>query len=123
MSRTSTYLISSIYFSLAHAHHLYEHVKQEGIPLARALPAVLAQVVMTFVFGMYSCYVYLSTGGLLNAVALHTYCNYLGPPNLSFRGEPYERTVGLAYIVGLALFWLLFFAVDLPTLTGSVFYL
>uniref|UniRef100_A0A7S1N1P2 intramembrane prenyl-peptidase Rce1 n=1 Tax=Eutreptiella gymnastica TaxID=73025 RepID=A0A7S1N1P2_9EUGL len=123
MSHTGTFLTSSGLFSLAHAHHLFELMYQEGIPLQQALFPVMFQMTFTFIFGMYGCYIYMGTGSLLCAVLLHTYCNWLGPPDFSFLGEPHAALVGTAYIVGLAAFWCIFFRFDLGLWSGSIFYL
>eukprot|EP01012_Entosiphon_sulcatum_P042388 TRINITY_DN56402_c0_g1_i1.p1 TRINITY_DN56402_c0_g1~~TRINITY_DN56402_c0_g1_i1.p1 ORF type:complete len:280 (+),score=45.41 TRINITY_DN56402_c0_g1_i1:48-887(+) len=118
-SRWLTISFSALCFSVAHLHHLFEMVIQQRMPMGHALPAVVAQGCFTFIFGVYCAFVYISTGSVLNAIALHAYCNYLGPPN-GPAGRPF---IAFAYVVGIIAFAVLL-AWNLPPYNrfSSIFY-
>mmetsp|Transcript_91568 Transcript_91568/g.158769 ORF Transcript_91568/g.158769 Transcript_91568/m.158769 type:complete len:438 (-) Transcript_91568:1274-2587(-) len=123
MSRTGTLLLSSTLFSLAHGHHLLESVYLNGVPLSKALAPVSFQLAFTYVFGMYAAYIYMGTGSLLSAIALHSYCNYMGPPSFDFIGTPQQNVVGTAYVTGLVAFFSIILGFNQGNWTQSIFYM
>lgn len=100
LARTSlakTILLSPLVFGLAHAHHLYEfRVTHPGVPLAAAVLRSALQLGYTTLFGAYATFVFLRSGSLLAAFAVHVLCNCMGLPRVwgavapsrDARGEP-----------------------------------
>ena len=97
-SNGKTILITAAFFSLAHCHFailkLVEVAKEvHAVRLALAktvFRAVLAKTILTmaytFIFGLYSGYIYIQTGGSFWAVfALHLSCNAMNLPVFNAR--------------------------------------
>lgn len=86
LARTSlakTVFLSPLVFGLAHAHHLYEfRVTHPRVPLAAAVLRSAFQLGYTTLFGAYATFVFLRTGSLLAAVAVHVLCNCMGLPRV-----------------------------------------
>lgn len=86
LARTSlakTIFLSPLVFGLAHAHHLYEfRVTHPRVPLAAAVLRSAFQLGYTTLFGAYATFVFLRTGSLLAAVAVHVLCNCMGLPRV-----------------------------------------
>jgi membrane protease YdiL (CAAX protease family) len=67
---TSTdYLSSSLCFSLAHLHQSLS-VKESP-----------AQLLVTFLFGLYARHVYVESGSVVTCAVVHGVCNFGGPPD------------------------------------------
>lgn len=76
--------LTPFFFGLAHLHHAYEsyHSTQSGVA-AVSITAVI-QATYTTLFGSFTNYVFLKTGGNLWAcILLHAFCNYMGFPEPS----------------------------------------
>ena len=58
----------------------------------------IAQFIYTTLFGWFAVFILLRTGSVWAAVVVHTYCNFMGAPNLTIDGP---RWVTLAYWVSL----------------------
>ena len=86
------YLMSSLSFSLAHLNR--------GLPWEHAI----AQLVITFLFGVYSYHVRVTTGSILACVIVHAICNFSGPPNFSDMMNP--RDITIQTILILLAIWL-----------------
>lgn len=86
LARTSlarTILVSPLVFGLAHLHHLYEfRVAHPGVPLPAALLRSAFQLGYTTLFGAYATFVFLRSGSLLAAFAVHVLCNCMGLPRV-----------------------------------------
>ncbi|CAD8063274.1 unnamed protein product [Paramecium sonneborni] len=93
-------LTSSILFSLAHSHKFFSFFKKERKyrteyyrqsfqfqsfkrSFIKAFLRTLFVLMFTFIFGFYAASVFLKTKSLISVILLHSYCNYLGFPNLS----------------------------------------
>lgn len=82
-SLTKTTLLSPLVFGLAHAHHLYEfRVSHPAVPLSAALARSALQLCYTTLFGAYATFVYVRSGSLLAAFAVHVLCNCMGLPRV-----------------------------------------
>ena len=86
-ARRSAILGSPLFFGVAHLHHLRRHVL-EGAPLAQALAITGFQLVYTTLFGAFAAFVFARSGSLAAATAAHTFCNFMGLPDLGFLQEP-----------------------------------
>ena len=92
--RNSAYLFVAaccpLLFSVAHIHHLREHVLS-GVPLPSAISAVAIQVVYTGIFAFIAAILFMRTGNILSAITSHVICNFVGLPDFSFM-EPANTT-------------------------------
>lgn len=78
-----TIFVSPLVFGLAHVHHLYEfRVTHPGVPLAAALLRSLFQLGYTTLFGAYATFIFLRSGSLAAAFAVHVLCNCMGLPRV-----------------------------------------
>ena len=64
----------------------------------------------TTIFGWYAVFILLRTGSVWPAIVAHTYCNWMGPPNLAVDGPRWFPATYYALLVGGAvgfyrLFW------------------
>jgi len=100
------------WFSLAHAHHYLEHVRRHG-DTAGALLQVLFQVFYTSLFGTFAAFLLLRTGSTIVVTLIHTFCNHMGFPDLSWISWPrhplYSKRayIAVVYIVGVIAFGIL----------------
>lgn len=84
-----TIFLSPVIFGLAHIHHFYEfRLSNPRVPFVAALLRSVFQLGFTTVFGAYATFIYLRTGSLLAACAIHAFCNCMGLPRLWGRVTP-----------------------------------
>ncbi|KAL4482212.1 hypothetical protein ABPG72_017993 [Tetrahymena utriculariae] len=76
---------SPLVFSLCHFQLVFFFKSKYG--WVGALVRALALSVMTFVFGIYSSFIFIKTNSFLCSFLLHGYCNFLGPPQFSSKKE------------------------------------
>jgi len=88
ISTFSAIFISPLFFGLAHFHHMVEHFNrnhQENHNRLTALNIIfihLFQFSYTYVFGVYSSFLFIQTGHFLPSFLVHTLCNGLGLPDI-----------------------------------------
>ena len=113
-----TVLLCPLFFGLAHVHHVLEWARHDdGETLTDVLIGVLAQVVYTSVFGMFSAFLFVRSGHLVSPVLAHSYCNMLGlPPLDAIPSHSRPRSMFALYVVGLVTFVLLLFPMTSPEL-------
>ena len=124
---TPTYcvLLTPLFFAISHLHHVFEqqrnqwtlrqkllqekeHIEshlEEYVSLKKAMLIALFKLAYTEIFGIYAGFVYIGTGSLWPAIALHSYCNLLGFPsfeNLLDKGERLSNRIiaGVLYVIG-----------------------
>jgi prenyl protein peptidase len=96
-------------FGLAHVHHYFEHVRN-GINPSVAVQRVLVQLSYTSLFGLYAGWTFYRTGSILVTVAVHSYCNACGLPDISFLLDkrhplhPWRLAVLGLYLAGILAF-------------------
>ena len=66
-----------MYINLAHSHHLINLIVNNK---TYEINNSIAQLVFTFIFGLYCFYLLKVTQCIWAVIFLHSYCNYLGPP-------------------------------------------
>ncbi|MCJ1318291.1 hypothetical protein MMC15_003619 [Xylographa vitiligo] len=82
-SKPRLILLTPLYFSIAHIHHLYEFkLAHPRTPLLPTLLMTLFQFSYTTIFGWYAAFVFLRTGSLGSVVLCHAFCNWMGLPRL-----------------------------------------
>ena len=77
-----TVLISPLHFGAMHIHHIVDDMRHGGIGFQEALSRQILQVCYTWLFGCLAAFLYLRTGCLISACALHVACNWIGLPDL-----------------------------------------
>ncbi len=84
---------------------LFAHMSRQS---KLCLLQVLFQFGYTTVFGWYATHTFLSTGHLAGAVAVHTFCNWMGFPAVGdVMRNPRRNLLLAAYVGGIVLFSLL----------------
>ncbi|XP_063900157.1 CAAX prenyl protease 2-like [Zophobas morio] len=73
-------LINSIFFGLAHFHHLFEHRHLPWPSWKKKFHLSIMQSGFTFTFAIYNTYFYLCTGRILTPIVIHILCNAIGFP-------------------------------------------
>ncbi|EIE24782.1 Abi-domain-containing protein [Coccomyxa subellipsoidea C-169] len=117
LSAGRTILVTPLFFGLAHVHHLYEYVVHQRRSLATALFAVTFQFGFTTLFGWFATFVFLRTGHLGAAVAVHSFCNLMGFPDFgALRSHPTRGLVRAAFGLGICLFCALLVPLTRPAL-------
>lgn len=87
--------------------------KEEGLSKRKALMICAFKVMYTQVFGVYSGLVYVRTGSIWPAFALHSQCNLFGFPSFhNFFNRNFKLSdriiIGVLYGLGLVLFFWFF---------------
>jgi prenyl protein peptidase len=104
-------LIAPLFFGLAHLHHIVEGYFLNDIALNLLIGQHLFQFLYTYVFGMYSSYLFLRTGSFFSSFVSHSFCNFMGFPNLRQLFNDFENKtksfIVTAYFVGLVSFLLI----------------
>ncbi|XP_037089150.1 CAAX prenyl protease 2-like [Pollicipes pollicipes] len=124
MPPQQVYFCVPLFFGIAHLHHLIERLNQRQNVLS-ALAASLFQFAYTTVFGVYSAYLFVRTGHMAAPFIAHAFCNHMGFPDLSglaSEPEPRRAALVLAYVAGLALWYLVLGALTTPSLYANAVY-
>jgi prenyl protein peptidase len=83
MSPLQVSLVAPLFFGIAHIHHAMIRLSK-GERVTSVLLMTIFQFLYTSLFGSYASYAYIRTGSVLAVTAGHTYCNWMGLPDLSF---------------------------------------
>jgi len=82
ISTKTLIFLPPVFFSFAHFHHAYELFTRKT-PI-HIIGAVIAfQLTYTFLFGIFTNFVFLRTNNLWSCFAVHSFCNFMGVPNLT----------------------------------------
>ncbi|KRX09160.1 hypothetical protein PPERSA_08876 [Pseudocohnilembus persalinus] len=67
-------------------------------------------ILFTYVFAIYSAFIFIRSNTIVASIVVHAYCNYIGAPNFSELKRQGTKLV-LLYVTGVALFtvWCLIF--------------
>lgn len=98
-------IISSLFFGIGHFHHIYSRLKN-GLELESAILVSMFQFLYTTVFGIYSAFLFASTGHFIAPLLAHSFCNFMGVPDIQelFEYEGIKRTILIScYFIGLFL--------------------
>lgn len=117
-------LISCLIFGLAHIHLLLESPADERL---KRLPASLFQCSFTALFGAIVGGMFWRTGSLYGPIAVHSFCNLMSVPDLSFLAPghsayKYRKCLLTAYFVGIGGFFVLWIFLLDPGLYQSWHY-
>jgi len=88
--------LAPTFFGLAHVHHAITQIRDGIAPAKVVIIGTIFQFLYTYLFGMFVSYVALqemvggsssgmgSSGNLYECFVIHSFCNYMGVPNLDF---------------------------------------
>ena len=109
--------LTPLFFGLAHVHHAATKLKSGG-QWKGVLLGTLFQMTYTMLFGAYASYCFVKLGSLTGIVLVHSFCNFMGLPNLALFFVPIQRRAnmrnlektmrafrivsGVAYFIGVA---------------------
>lgn len=114
--------ICPLFFGVAHIHHVIERLHLGESPRDVWFSAFF-QFGYTTVFGGYSVFLFLRTGHLIGPVLCHSFCNFMGFPNIDqIPSSKYPRLISSLFVVGLVLFLVLALPLTNPSWYNSVFY-
>jgi len=106
-SIAASIVYSSLWFGVAHLHHIVE-LARRGMLRSYIARAALFQLAYTTVFGCIAGAFAVATGCGLGVIAAHSFCNAMGFPDV----DVFRRTRGWtraviagAYVAGIAAFW------------------
>lgn len=109
-------------FGVAHVHHFLHNRHLVGWSLAAQ--EALLQLSYTYVFGVISATIFVRTGHLAPCILVHTFCNWMGLPDISFVNERhslhlYCRLLTASYFLGIGMFGFSFLPLTAPWIYGS----
>lgn len=121
LSITQICWIVPIFFGFAHVHHAIRKLR-EGMPIQGVILATMAQFTYTTLFGAYVSYIYIKSGSLLAIALVHSFCNFMGLPNVypfliwnNVGSKKIQNTITMCkvlsagvYLVGIYSFFILF---------------
>jgi len=102
-------MIAPLFFGIAHLHHIIEGYCLNTDPIGFLLIQHLFQFTYTYVFGLYSSYLFLRTGHLIPSFVSHSFCNFMGVPNLAqllnVFSLKFRMIISFFYVFGLIMFF------------------
>lgn len=113
MSAKKVELVAPLFFGIAHVHHAVKRLSLGDKP-RMVLLATTFQFLYTSLFGSYASHAFVRVGSVLSVTLSHSYCNWMGLPDLNFFGNshhplhPHRRILLVSYLVGIGAFWYLF---------------
>lgn len=127
LNHVSVVLIAPLFFGLAHLHHIIEGYFTNELPLGHLIGAHMFQFSYTYIFGVYSSFLFLRTGSLFSCFISHAFCNFMGFPNFRQLMNDFDTkvkySVAAVYCFGLVMFFVLVGSLTEPTLFhNKVFY-
>lgn len=97
-------LLSSTFFAASHFHHFIYRSFVYG-SLRTAILVTILQISYTFLFGIYSAWVFVRFERIIPSICLHSFCNFFGTPDLSkVWCHRYRWPLFFIYLMGISLF-------------------
>jgi prenyl protein peptidase len=105
---TKAILAGPLFFGVAHLHHIVEGYFADELPLDLLVVQHCFQFAYTYLFGVYSSFLFLRTGDFFPCLVCHSFCNFMGFPNFRQLAHGFGARVKcaliLVYVVGLGAF-------------------
>lgn len=104
-------LTTPLFFGVAHLHHIVEGLKTNSATFGQLLAQHLFQFTYTYIFGVYSSFLFVRTGCFLPTFVIHSFCNFMGFPHIdelltsSSLKKSKKIFIILCYVVGFVLFF------------------
>jgi prenyl protein peptidase len=117
VSVATALFLSPIFFGLSHFHHMLDYFiaassdSYDRLSTSTIFLQHLFQFAYTYVFGVYSAFLFVRTGHIIPSLLAHSLCNAFGFPDLLAlfdRSMPMTKRkyfVMLCYLLGAWLFW------------------
>jgi prenyl protein peptidase len=108
LSITKSIYIVPLFFGIAHLHHMIESILTTNLPFKLILIQNLFQFSYTYIFGVYSSFLFVRTGSFFASFLNHSFCNLMGFPNIAglirdFNGRM-RLFIMFVYFAGLFMF-------------------
>ena len=87
LSGTATSWIAPLFFGIAHVHHAYLRYRDGNCTARSAAMGASFQFGYTTLFGAYATHAFERTASLPAVTLCHSFCNYMGLPDLSFLSD------------------------------------
>jgi prenyl protein peptidase len=118
--------VATLWFGVAHMHHLIEKLRMGEQPM-NAILITSFQFIYTSIFGCLAGMLLLCTGNIYAPIVSHMICNYVALPNLYFLREQsiyysWRYVLLLIHGLGLILFVIMFEYITSSLRTESVYY-
>ena len=97
-----TTFTAALFFGSVHIHHLIAKL-QNGVPFKNAFLTTAFQFTYTYLFGAFSTYAFIKTGSIVGISMSHSFCNFMGLPNLSFL-QPWSKLYTLRWLISTGFF-------------------
>jgi len=100
----TSFVLSIVFFALAHAHHIYHSKPIE----------VIFILFQTTIFGALSAFLFVRTETIFASTISHTFCNFMGFPGLDTNNpqvKSKKKKIIICYIIGLVGFFTLMFPI------------
>jgi len=113
MSTLKVSLVAPLFFGIAHLHHAATRISNGERPRS-VMVMTTFQFLYTSLFGSYASYAFIRSGSVLAVTFSHSYCNWMGLPDLSFVSNfyhplyQYRMAILPSYIIGICTFWHMF---------------
>ena len=111
---TTAIIVCPLLFGLAHVHHFFEWFKDESnflslrtaiATLKTTILGVCVHTFITYVFGIYSTFLFWRTSNIISPIVCHSFCNWIGPPPIDRIGSTRGAScIIFAYLTGLIMF-------------------
>ncbi|GJQ09431.1 hypothetical protein GpartN1_g1222.t1 [Galdieria partita] len=103
-SSRSAILLSSTFFAASHCHHfIYRSFVYKSFRTAMLETAL--QCLYTFLFGVYSAWVFIRSRRVITSICLHSFCNFIGTPDFfKIWSHNHRWPLLLVYFIGIFLF-------------------
>ena len=102
-------LVTPLFFGLAHLHHIIEGAILNEAPIEHLIAEHLFQFIYTYIFGIYSSFLFLRTGNFFSSFVSHSFCNVMGFPNIRQLFTEFEfkfkMFLSAMYVLGLICFF------------------
>jgi prenyl protein peptidase len=100
--------VAPLFFGVAHFHHFY--MKRNPCGRKQLVLGLILQWSYTTLFGAYASHVFIRTGSLWGICWIHSFCNYMGLPEVQFLNRDsmlfaYRWFIGWMYLIGIWMFW------------------
>ncbi len=106
-------------------HHIFEGYRN-GEQLKPLIKLHLFQFCYTYAFGIFSSFLFLRTGNLLACIVAHSFCNFMGFPDLDalfedFPAKTRNILIGI-YLLGLINFLMFIWVLTEPNIFNNTIY-
>lgn len=89
--------ITPLFFGIAHMHHAVTKLKSGG-KWQIVLLGTLFQMTYTTLFGAYASYCFIKLGSLIDIVLVHSFCNFMGLPNVALFSFDHNQKLGRDHV-------------------------